>query len=105
MTTNRRTRSWPLRAEITPEVVALFLELDGMSERNPKFKAGSRRLAHLLGLTDEWWSGQYVNDGTAGPCHPPEYLAHGDWYTCRNVRNALLAAADNQQQRSPTKIS
>jgi hypothetical protein len=54
MTTNRRTRSWPLRAEITPEVVALFLELEGMLERSPKFKAGSRRLADLLGLTDEW---------------------------------------------------
>lgn len=105
MSTNRRTRSWPLRAEITPEVLELFLELEGVSDRNPKFKAGSRRLANLLGLNDAWWSGQHVNDASVGPCHPPEYIAHDDWHRVRRVRIALLAAAGSQQQRSPTKIS
>jgi hypothetical protein len=105
MSTNRRTRSWPLKAEITPGILTLFVELEGMSDRDPKFKAGSRRLAELLGLTDEWWSGQHVNDASAGPCHPPGYVAHGDWYTCRRVRDALLAAAGSQKQTSPTKIS
>jgi hypothetical protein len=93
MSTNRRTRSWPLKTEITPEALALFLELEGMSDRNPKFKAGSRRLANLLGLNDEWWTCQHVNDASDGPCHPPGCIAHDDWHRVRRVRNALLAAA------------
>jgi hypothetical protein len=77
---------------ITPEVLALFLELENMSQRSQKFKDGSHQLARLLGLVDEWWSGCHANNRTREPSHPPEYIAHEYWHRCRAVRAKLLAA-------------
>jgi hypothetical protein len=80
------------RPSFSPEALSLFLELEGMSQHSRAFKDGSRRLARLLNLVDEWWTGQHVNDRSAEPCHSPEYIAHEYWYRCRAVRAALLAA-------------
>jgi hypothetical protein len=74
--------------------------LEGQSQCGREFERGSHQLASMLGLTAEWWAGQHVNDRSQGPCYAPEYAAHRDWYTCREVREALLAAAANQPQRS-----
>jgi hypothetical protein len=71
-----------------------------MSKRSRDFEEGSRELARMLGLTAEWWTGNHVNDRSQGPFMRPEYAAHRDWYTCREVREALLVAAqDHQPQR------
>ena len=84
------------RPSFTPETLALFLKLEGMSERSQDFEEGSRELARMLGLTDQWWTRQHVNDRSEGPCHPPWCVAHEDWYTCREVREALLTAASTR---------
>jgi hypothetical protein len=33
MSTNRRTRAWPVRAQLTPELIALFARLETVSVR------------------------------------------------------------------------
>ena len=104
MSTNRRTRSWPLRAEITPEALALFLELERARQNprtDPKLQDKSRQLARMLGLLDEWvCSVCDVHDRSAGPCHPPGYVAHEAWFKVRRVRLALLAAAEEQRRQT-----
>jgi hypothetical protein len=80
------------RPSFSPEALSLFLELEGMPQHSRAFKDGSRQLAQHLNLVDEWWTGQHVNDRSAEPCHPPEYIAHENWHRCRAVRVALLAA-------------
>jgi hypothetical protein len=81
------------RPVFAPEVIALFVELERLPRQSPRFEEGSRALAEKLGLMDEWFTMQHVNDRSAGPCHPPWLVAHGDWFRCRRVREQLLAAA------------
>jgi hypothetical protein len=92
MPTNRTAIRRERRPSFTPEVLALFLEI----ERKPgdqAFTDASRKLAQLLGLTTEWWMGCHVNDKSRAPCHPPTHAAHGAWYAVRETRKALLRAA------------
>jgi hypothetical protein len=82
-----------MKARITPEAIALFLEIERIPKQRRAFSDGSRRLARLLGLVPEWWTGNHVNDRSAQPYHRPEYAAYQDWHRCRAVREALLEAA------------
>ena len=96
MSTNRIPRSRARQAQITPEALALFTELERMPRRDrdsDEFRAKSKYLAALLGLTSEWWTCNHVHDRSRTPCHPPWCVAHGDWHHCRTVRQMLLAAA------------
>jgi hypothetical protein len=93
MPTNRTAIRRARQPSFTPEVLRLFAELEHMpGQGSQAFKAGSKRLAALLGLSSEWWGGQHVNDRSREPCHPEECQSYHDWYTCRRVRQALLAA-------------
>jgi hypothetical protein len=87
------------RPSFTPEAVALFVRLESLWPRDLAFKQSSRELARMLGLVSEWWTGNHVNDRSDGPCHPPEYIAHSDWHTCREVREALLAAVEEWKRK------
>jgi hypothetical protein len=78
----------------TADVVALFVELERLPRRDARFKEGERELARKLGLVSEYWTMNSVLDRSARPCHPPGYVAHADWHTCRAVRKALLASAE-----------
>jgi hypothetical protein len=81
------------RPEISPEALALFVELESTPKRQrrePDWRSKSKQLARMLGLTIEWWSMNHVHD-TGGPCGPE--LAREAWKTCREVRVRLLAAA------------
>ena len=98
MSGTRRTRiSRQQHAPFTDEVVRLFIELEGAPERARPYSDDTRRLAKMLGLTSEWWTGQHVNDKSDKPIHPKGYCAHDDFYRCRAVRQALLEAAERQQ--------
>ena len=81
------------RPRFSGEVLSLFLELERMPQRGQAFEDGSHRLARALGLVDQWWAGNHVNDCGPGPCHPSGYIAQAGWYEVRRVRKALLAAA------------
>jgi hypothetical protein len=76
----------------SPEILSLFIELEGMSQGTKAFKEGSHRLAQLLDLVDEWWTCNHVHDRSAEPCHSPQYISHKHWHRCRAVRQQLLAA-------------
>jgi hypothetical protein len=93
MSTNRRTRSWPLKPQISPDALARFLELEHMPRGHRNFKDKSHELARLLDLVSEWWTCNDVNDCSPAPCHPPGHIARDDWFWCRRIRRALLAAA------------
>src|SRR5262249_41837646 len=82
-----------LSDEIDREALALFLELERAPLRAKPYSDDTRRLAQLLGLMDEWWRGQHVNDRSERPCHRPHLVAHGDWHRCRAVREVLLEMA------------
>jgi hypothetical protein len=92
------------RPAFSAEVLALFLELEHMSERSQTFRDKSRRLARLLGLQSEWWGMQHVNDRSDRPCHPPSCVAYTDWHRVRAVRRQLLAAVA-EQERAPARRS
>jgi hypothetical protein len=91
MPTKRTVIDRPRRRVFSAEVLALFVELDRLRLTNP-YADSPRELAGKLDLMDEYWSGNSVLDRTAGPCHPPGYFAHQAWFTCRRVREQLLAA-------------
>jgi hypothetical protein len=80
------------RPQFSRETLELFLELEASPQNCQRFKDGSRRLAHLLGLTSQWWTMNHVHRRDARPCHPPHMIAHRDWHTCREMRLALSAA-------------
>jgi hypothetical protein len=105
MPSNRTTIQRPQRAQISAEALALFLELEHLPQDSERFKDGSRRLARLLGLTREFWGGNFVNDKSSRPCWPPSLVAHDNWFRVRAVRNALLAAAglEGASPRSETR--
>ena len=63
-----------------------------MEEDAPGYRDATHRLANLLDLNEQWWTGCHVNDRSSGPCNQPGYAAHDGWHTCRAVRNQLLAA-------------
>jgi hypothetical protein len=92
------------RPSFSAEALALFVELERTPKGSQRFKDGSRDLARMLGLIDEWWSGQHVSDRSREPCHPPWCVAFDDWHTCRDVRRQLLAAARGTE-KSLTRIS
>jgi hypothetical protein len=50
----------------SPKIVALFAEIERL-RGNQAFTDRSRELARLLGLTEQWWTGNHVNDRSAGP--------------------------------------
>jgi hypothetical protein len=78
------------------KAVTLFEELERVPKRRRSaqtFKDGERELHRMLGLTSEWWTGNSVLDRSNGPCHPPGYIGHSDWYRVRRIREALLQAA------------
>jgi hypothetical protein len=86
--------------ERRPSFSAEVLELFSRLERAPRgkrdsqaFKDEERELARRLNLVDEWWRGNSVLDRSRGPCHPPGYFSHTDWYHVRKIRKALLTAA------------
>jgi hypothetical protein len=83
------------------ETVALFVKLEGMKSRNSQaFKDGEHELARRLDLVAEFWTGNSALDRSSSPCHPPEYVAFQDWFRCRRVRHALLAATSPSRSRA-----
>jgi hypothetical protein len=80
------------RPSFSAEALELFAELERTSQRSRRFKDGSRELARLLGLVEQWWAGQHVHNRSSEPCHPEGHFAHDAWFRCRAVRVALLAA-------------
>ena len=86
----------------TREVVELFLEL----ERDPKgyltYSEKSYRLATLLGLENEWWSSNHVNDRTrVCPWVSPSFVGHAAFHRCRKIREELLAICEERGDLSP----
>jgi hypothetical protein len=86
------------RPTFPPDVLALFVELERIPEQREAYSDGSRELARLLGMTDEWWGGNSVLDRSRGPCHPPGYGAYDDWFRCRVVREQLLEAMNRSSR-------
>jgi hypothetical protein len=82
---------------VAPAAVALFVELEQVPKRRRSaqtFKDGERELHRMLGLVDSWrLCCNSVLDRSDGPCHPPGYLSHDDWFKVRAVRTALLRAS------------
>jgi hypothetical protein len=100
------------RPQFSAEAIEFFFELEHMSRRDREHweddrRAGrrreyldkSKRLAALLDLSSEFWGGNNVNDTSSGPCHPPGYPAHDDWFKVRRVRLELLAAVGMPTRR------
>jgi hypothetical protein len=95
MTTNRTTLDRPRRASISAEALALFVELERASKRQrrkPEWRSKSKRLAGLLNLSIEFWTGNGVNDA-GPPVGPAGGAALEAWKACRQMRVRLLAAA------------
>jgi hypothetical protein len=95
MTTNRVPISRSRRASITDEALSLFIELEAVPKRQlrrPEWRAKSKLLARLLGLSVEFWAGESVNNNNSGPCRS-DALARETWHRCREMRKQLLAAA------------
>jgi hypothetical protein len=86
------------RPVFSAEAVELFAELERRSDGYRPYTEGSRRLAAMLGLVDEWIVSCHVNDRSSAPCHPPGYLAYDAWFRCRAVRFILLEAARERAQ-------
>jgi hypothetical protein len=83
------------RPTFTPEIVALFAELEAVpahERERPEFVAKSKELAALLDLSSEWWTTNHVHDRSAEPCWPEHCVAYEDWFKVRAVREALLDA-------------
>jgi len=95
------TRRTPLHRRrvlaIAADALALFVELEQVPKRRRSaqtFKDGERELHRMLRLVDSWrLCCNSVLDRSDGPCHPPGYLSHDDWFKVRAVRTALLRAA------------
>jgi hypothetical protein len=92
--TNRTPISRPRHPSFSPEILELFRRLETTPPRrrsSGEFKAGSKRLAALLGLTTQWWAMKHVEDDNKH--RPREGLAaHDYWLTVRTVRQQLLEA-------------
>jgi len=98
MPTNRTPIERPRQRQlITAEVITLFLELEQSPRRAKPFTEDTRKLARLLGLVPQWWTGNHVNDRSDKPIYPEGYVAHVDWLHCRAVREQLLEAVAKMQ--------
>jgi hypothetical protein len=85
----------PINRQLLPRVGSEVLELFVKLERQrpaKRDKAEVRKLCELLGLEDEYWSGEDVLCRDKRPCHPPGYLAYDAFFKCRAIRLALLEA-------------
>src|SRR5262249_61658046 len=84
----------PARPRSPPELSPLCPEPGGPPARRrhtSEFKAKSKRLGILLGLSDAWWMMLHVE--TANDPRPrPTLAAHAWWPRVRAVRAALLEA-------------
>jgi hypothetical protein len=74
----------------SPEAIDLFVALEKLPSRRRYPDPRSKKLAELLGLMDEYWTVNHVND-TNGP--PIRTIAQRDWATCQAVREQLLEAS------------
>jgi len=98
MATNRTPISRPRVPSLTPEIIALFAELENAPRstrrhwrKTEEYTRKSQRLASLLGLSDEWWMVLRVEN--ANDLRPHRTLAaHELWPHVRAVRKQLLAA-------------
>jgi hypothetical protein len=76
--------------------VDLFVQLERLSPDSEQFKSGSKRLAAMLGLGEEFLlSGVTVNDKDECPW-PVGHIAHGDWERCRAMRHQIFQAVKDQ---------
>jgi hypothetical protein len=100
MPSKRRTLDRPRRQTFTTEIVALFVEIERL-RGNQAFTDRSHDLARMLGLTEQWWTGNHVNDRSAGPIRTEEYSANEHWRQCRRVREELLAAVKQDKAARP----
>jgi hypothetical protein len=104
MPTNRTPISRPRVPSLTPEILALFTELENTPtprhwRKTQEFARKSQRLAGLLGLSDEWWMMLRVEK--ANDPRPREGLAaHVLWPRVQAIRAALLEASRAQQERA-----
>jgi hypothetical protein len=73
------------------EAVELFAELERTPGGHLPYTEGSRRLARMLGLTNEWWVSCHVNDRSSRSGYPPGHLTDIAFWKVREVRKALLA--------------
>jgi hypothetical protein len=80
-----------LRPVFSEEAVELFAELERTPGGNRPYTDASRRLARMLGLTDEWWKSCHVNDRSSRSGYPPRHLTDTAFWKVREVRKALLA--------------
>ena len=104
MPTNRtRIARPPRHPKFTDEALTLFVELERLSQDSAEFKAGSKRLAFLLGLSEEFFlSGVTVNDASKEPPWPPGHIAHEDWVRCHERRELLLQVL---KERPPLRLT
>jgi hypothetical protein len=72
------------------EVLELFRELEKLKPSKRFADKRSQRLGELLGLGDEYWTVNHVNDISPRPTYSP-YQAQ-NWDTCREMRVQLLKA-------------
>jgi hypothetical protein len=73
----------------SPEVLDLFCALERVKPSRRFADPRTKKLAGLLGLMDQFWSVNFVND-IAGPPIPAG--GRRDWVICRKVRAQLLEA-------------
>jgi hypothetical protein len=91
------------RQQFSPEVLALFQELERVPEHwrwpSDEWVADSKRLASLLGLN--WFGMQHVNDASKTCCHEPGSPSHDDWRAAQEVRKQLLDAVREAKPKLP----
>ena len=104
MPTNRTRIVRPLRQpKFSDEALELFAQLEHLSQDSEQFKSGSKRLASMLGLWEEFFfTGVTVNDKDPESPWPIGHPAHDDWQRCREVRTQLLQAV---QQLPPLRLT
>jgi hypothetical protein len=105
MPTNRTPISRPRHRTFTPEILALFTELENTPlprhwRKRQEYTRKSQRLAGLLSLSDAWWMGLKV-EKIHEQQRPREGLAAHEWWpTVRRVRRELLAALEQRVEHS-----
>ena len=78
------------------ETIALFRKLSAMppsARKGPEWKEQSQHLAELLGLENEWWTMNHVEDEPSGfPPAEDNTFQHACYWRVAEVREQLLAA-------------